>query len=69
MTTDTIPNSDKYLPAVQVQRRYGVSDMTVWRWLKDPDMGFPQPYYFGRLRFWKLSALEQWERAQVRQRA
>jgi predicted DNA-binding transcriptional regulator AlpA len=28
------------------------------------DPTFPRPIYFGRIRFWQLSALERWEAAQ-----
>lgn len=59
-----------WVPASAVRRRYGganpVSDMTLWRWVNDPSMRFPQPTYFGRLRFWRLDELEDWERQQPR---
>ena len=32
-----------YLPASQVRTRYGVSDMSLWRWLRDDALGFPHP--------------------------
>ena len=32
-----------FLPASQVKQRYGVTDMSIWRWLKDESLGFPQP--------------------------
>ena len=51
-----------FLPAPKVTARYGgVSDMTLYRWLRDPRMEFPAPHYFGRYRFWKLSDLVSWE--------
>jgi predicted DNA-binding transcriptional regulator AlpA len=53
---------ERYLPGPKVAARYDVSDMTLYRWLRDERMQFPQPHYFGRLRFWKLSALTAWER-------
>lgn len=31
----------------------GVSDMTIWRWQNDPDLGFPQPVYVQRRCFWR----------------
>ena len=56
----------EFLGATQVRRRYGdMSDMTLWRWLNNPEMGFPRPYYFGRLRFWRRSDLEAWEAMQL----
>jgi hypothetical protein len=35
--------------------------MAGWRWLHNPRMGFPQPTYFGRNRYWLLSHLLAWE--------
>ena len=32
-----------YLSAAQVCKRYGITDMSLWRWLHDPELGFPQP--------------------------
>jgi predicted DNA-binding transcriptional regulator AlpA len=52
-----------YLNAAQVRTRYGgVSDMALWRWLHDEDLGFPKPFRINRRRFWKVSDLTAWER-------
>ena len=52
-----------YLNAAQVRSRYGgVSDMALWRWLQDEDLGFPKPFRINRRRFWKASDLTAWER-------
>ena len=59
-----MPN-DEFLTARQLRKRYGNrSHMWVARRLKD-DPDFPRPYYFGQLRFFKLSDLEAWERQQA----
>jgi predicted DNA-binding transcriptional regulator AlpA len=50
-----------YLPSAQVRARYGVSDMSLWRWLKNDALGFPKPIRINRRRLWKLSDLEAWE--------
>ncbi|RWA76661.1 MAG: AlpA family phage regulatory protein [Mesorhizobium sp.] len=55
--------STTFLQARQVRDRYNVSDMTIWRWLREQD--FPQPVYIGRLRFWRLSDIEEWEARQA----
>lgn len=57
--------TSEYLPARLVWERYGVSFMTINRWLKDERMHFPEPTYLGRFRYWKLSDLEAWERRQA----
>lgn len=56
----------EYLPARKVWERYGVTSMTIARWLDNEDMGFPRPVYLGRYRYWKLSDLEVWERERAR---
>jgi predicted DNA-binding transcriptional regulator AlpA len=50
-----------FIPAGQLRARYGISAMTVWRWLQDKPLGFPRPIRINRRRFWKLAELEQWE--------
>ena len=43
----------------------GISDMTLWRWLDNPEMDFPRPIYIGRRRFWRESDVIQWLNAQA----
>lgn len=50
-----------YLPAHKVRIRYGVSDTSLWRWLRDDALGFPHPLRINGRRFWKLADLEGWE--------
>ena len=38
----------------------GISDMTLWRWLNDPDMAFPSPIYLGKRRYWREAELTAW---------
>jgi predicted DNA-binding transcriptional regulator AlpA len=55
--------AEQFLPARQVWQRYGVTSMTLWRWLKATDLKFPQPMRIGRLRYWRASDLVEWERS------
>jgi predicted DNA-binding transcriptional regulator AlpA len=50
-----------FLPAGQVRNRYGVSDMALWRWLRNEGLGFPHPIRINGRRFWKRKDLEAWE--------
>lgn len=59
--------TDNYLPARVVWERYGVSSITLHRWIKSPEMHFPKPFYLGRYRYWKIADLEAWERSAPRQ--
>jgi predicted DNA-binding transcriptional regulator AlpA len=60
---------EKLLRAEQVCARYGVSDMTISRWLKAENATFPKPIYIGRFRYWREGELLTWENAQPRERA
>ncbi len=51
-------NPSKFVPARQVWERYGVTSMTLHRWLADEAMGFPKPTYIGRFRYWEREELD-----------
>ena len=56
----------KFLTGPQVQLRYSVSSMSLWRWLADPELGFPQPALRVRdRRYWLERDLIAWERGHV----
>ncbi|MGY6636930.1 MAG: helix-turn-helix transcriptional regulator [Erythrobacter sp.] len=58
------PAQDVFLTGPQVQRRYQKSHVTLWRWINDDKLGFPQPMRVNRLNYWRLADLEAWEAAQ-----
>jgi predicted DNA-binding transcriptional regulator AlpA len=37
-----------------------ISDMTIHRWLNDPDLGFPRPTYIGKRRYWRRDDIDAW---------
>ena len=43
----------------------GVSDMTLHRWLKDPEKEFPRPLYIGKRRYWREAEIIAWLDAQA----
>lgn len=54
-------NEDKFIPAHEVREMSGgIADMTLWRWLQDDQLGFPQPIRIKTRRYWKKSIVEQW---------
>ena len=61
--------NDFFLPSREVRRRYGVSDMGLWRWLRRPDLGFPKPIIINGRRLWKLSELQAWEISRAKREA
>ena len=54
-----------FLTGPQVQIRYQKSHVTIWRWVRDPDLGFPKPLQINRLNYWRLSDLKTWEQTQA----
>ena len=56
----------RYLTAEQVRTRFGgISDMSLWRWLKDPELEFPQPIRVNRRRLFKEHEIIEWEARQA----
>jgi predicted DNA-binding transcriptional regulator AlpA len=55
------------LPTRQVCKRYGVSDRTVARWERDPDLHFPRPVTINGRKYYAESALTAFDRAQATQ--
>lgn len=55
-----------YLPASAVQARYAITPMTLYRWLRDPEMAFPQPLVIRRRRLFPREALDRWDRTHAR---
>jgi predicted DNA-binding transcriptional regulator AlpA len=52
-----------FLTGPQVQKRYQKSHVTLWRWIRDSELAFPQPLKINRLNYWRLADLEAWEAA------
>lgn len=57
---------ETFLPARGVRARYSVSDMSLWRWLRDEALSFPRPLRINGRRFWRLSDLESWEKSRAK---
>lgn len=60
----------RFLTGPQVEARYSITDMSLWRWLKNPALAFPQPtlVVHGR-RYWDEEVLRQWELQRIARRA
>lgn len=54
----------EYLTAPQVQARYHISDTTLYRWVKDPGLGFPRPKIIRRRKYFKETELVEWDALQ-----
>jgi predicted site-specific integrase-resolvase len=67
MTYD--PDKPVLIPERRVAERYGVSWMTLYRWDKRPELGFPPVVHIGHRRFRELAKLEAWDLANARRAA
>lgn len=57
---------DELIQAAEVRRIFGgISDMSLWRWLDNPDLNFPRPIFISRRRFWRKSEIAAWQKAQM----
>lgn len=60
--TTTPDNPNRFLTAAQVCIRFGgISQMSLWRWLRDEKLSFPQPMVVNRRRLFRESEIEAWE--------
>ena len=56
---------DRFLGAPEVEARYRVSAMTLWRWLRDDALDLPRPTWIRKRRYWREADLVGWERARA----
>ena len=65
----THPNiTSRKLPTRQVCERYGVTDRTISRWERDPDLNFPQPVVINNRKYFSEELLTDWDRANAGRR-
>lgn len=63
MKSYTPHTGDSFLSGPDVQLRYRRSHVTIWRWQRDRNLGFPRAIQINGLNYWRLSDLEAWESA------
>ena len=62
---DDDADKDRFLGAPEVEARYRISSMTLWRWLRDRELGFPRPTWIRKRRYWRHVDLVTWERTRA----
>lgn len=69
MNPDKQPHVATHLvTAAQILARYSISEITLWRWLRDNDLAFPRPLYIRKRRYWQATDLTDWEQECIQQR-
>ena len=51
-----------YLTAAHICDRYKISATSLWRYERDPSLGFPKPFVVKRRKLYDEAAVEEWER-------
>lgn len=54
----------KYVKSKYVRARYKITDMTIWRWERDPKLGFPKPMIINRQKHWTVEELDAFDARQ-----
>jgi predicted DNA-binding transcriptional regulator AlpA len=57
-------SEQRYISRRELRALFPVSDMTIWRWMADPEVAFPRQVKLGRggRNFWWLPEIREWER-------
>jgi hypothetical protein len=63
MNIPTTQPAGRKLPTRLVSARYDVSDRTISRWERDPDLKFPQPLIINKRKYYAEDELTAWDRA------
>ena len=63
--TITISDSADLLPDPRVAQRYNINPRTLYRWDKQPALGFPPAIRINRRKYRRVEQLEAWERQRV----
>jgi predicted DNA-binding transcriptional regulator AlpA len=68
--TTPAADDDTLLTSNQTRARVGnVSNMCIWRWMRDERVLFPQPIQINRRNYWRLGDLRRWQAARTQKAA
>jgi predicted DNA-binding transcriptional regulator AlpA len=53
----------RFVDIAGLRKIFPVTDMTIWRWMRDPKVAFPLPQKLGRngKNYWWLPAIRAWQ--------
>lgn len=55
--------AERYLDSAEVRARFDISKPTLYRWMADPEIGFPKPVRIKTRYYFSETAIEAWEEA------
>ena len=56
---------EQWITGPRLARHFNVTPMSIWRWLRDPKLGFPQPTQIRRRNFWRVADIREFEKRMV----
>ena len=60
------PNSCELRSAATVRQQLGkISNVTLWRWVRDPGLNFPKPIKISRRNYFRADEIDAWIEAQA----
>jgi predicted DNA-binding transcriptional regulator AlpA len=64
-------NNQRYIGSRELRELLGVTDMSLWRWVRDPRVNLPSPVKLGAngRNFWWLPSIEEWRASRDRGKA
>jgi predicted DNA-binding transcriptional regulator AlpA len=65
MQPNTQLQATVYRTSAQICERYQITAVTLYRWERDENLGFPQPVKINRRKLYVLAEIEAWERSQA----
>ena len=69
-SSGTHADDDTLLTGAATRARVGgVSDMCIWRWLRDPRVSFPHPIKINGRNYWRLGDLRRWQETHAQRAA
>jgi predicted DNA-binding transcriptional regulator AlpA len=65
MLKPRLDENERLISAPRLCERHGVCAMTLWRRERDKALGFPAAIVINRRKYFRLTEIEAWERAQA----
>lgn len=60
--------SPRWVRNAEVAKYLNVTTMTVWRWSRNPDLGFPKPSVIKSIEYRDLNQLDDWMKSMIKDR-
>jgi hypothetical protein len=56
---------EQWITGPRLARHFNVTPMSIWRWLRDPNLAFPRPTQIRKRNFWRVADIREFEKRMV----